>query len=99
MLYPGYVSLCRGGSKEGQGDRSPQWNFCLPLCPPPQKKRVQDKARQLAKFFAKVIKLRMGSIRTKSLLCISCHFNAFMFCDILMIYITEFACVYQFMCL
>jgi len=27
-------------------------------------------------------------IRTESLLYVSCHFNAFMFCDILMIYIT-----------
>jgi len=36
---------------------------------------------------------------SESLLCISCHFNAFMFCDILMIYIiltNEFACVYNF---
>jgi len=70
----------QGRFQGGQGGRGPS-EISAP--PPVAHQEVQDKAATCQNFH-----IVLGSIRTESLLCISCHFNAFMFCDILMIYIT-----------
>ena len=64
----------RGGSEGEQGAAAPS-EISAPVAPKKFK-------------FATCQNFLMLGIRTESLLCISCHFNAFMFCDILMIYIT-----------
>jgi len=56
------------------GPRPPVKFLPLPLCPSQKKFKIRP-SLILPKF-------------SESLLCISCHFNAFMYCDILMIYIT-----------
>jgi len=73
--------MIRGGSEGGQGGRGPFSEIYGPLWP--------TTCENFPVWMHLLTNLMLG-IRTESLLCISCHFNAIMFCDIglLMIYIT-----------